>query len=53
MDKFLETPKLDKIPKNEMKFKHSLLSYGGNYPSYVDRVLLGSNLKSPELIKII
>ena len=28
-------------------------TYRGSEPSYVDRVLLTSNLKSPELIKVI
>ena len=37
----------------EMKYKKSLVCYRGSVPSYVDRVLLSSNLKSPELVKII
>jgi len=38
---------------NEMNFTKTPLIYRGPVPSYVDRVLLGSNSNSPELIKVI
>ena len=38
---------------NEMEYKKTPLIYRISTPSYVDRVILTSNLKSPELIKII
>ncbi len=37
----------------EIKYQKDPLIYRLPVPSYVDRVLLGSNLKSPELVKII
>lgn len=38
---------------NEQTFIRMPQTYRGSEPSYVDRVLLTSNLKSPELIKVI
>ena len=38
---------------NEQTFIKMPQTYRGSEPSYVDRVLLTSNLKSPELIKVI
>ena len=38
---------------NKMDFKKEPLIYRTQVPSYVDRVLLTSNLKSPEIVKII
>ena len=54
LNKFSPANTKDILPStNEMNFIRMPQTYRGSDPSYVDRVLLTSNLKSPELIKVI
>ena len=54
LNKFSPANTKDILPStNEMNFIRMPQTYRGSEPSYVDRVLLTSNLKSPELIKVI
>ena len=54
INKFTPANTKDILPAtNEQNFIRMPQTYRGSEPSYVDRVLLTSNLKSPELIKVI